>query len=392
MGDITGQKELSIYIHIPFCVKKCLYCDFLSSPAGEGDYRRYVEALIREIVQESGNYREYRVDTVYFGGGTPSLLPGKWVEEIMEAVSSHYRLAENCEASLEANPGTVTWEKLKSYQQAGINRLSLGAQSLKDGELEALGRIHNSADFFQSYQMAVEAGFRNLNVDLMLAIPRQSPESWRDTLGQVARLSPPPAHISAYSLIIEEGTPFHTQRPVLLEEDTERRMYRETGKFLAKYGYGQYEISNYALPGFQCRHNLAYWQRKNYAGFGIGAASLVENVRFRNIPHREGYVKNFLEEGAGIPIKEEVQRLSRQEQMEEFMFLGLRLTQGVSSKEFFRTFGVEIGQVYPGIVENFCQKGLLRVKEGPKGDSQWIALTEFGVDVSNYVMAEFLLS
>ncbi len=388
------NRELHIYIHIPFCVKKCLYCDFLSSSASEWEQERYVKALKKEIEQESRNYKDYLVTTIYFGGGTPSLLPGGWVEEIMDVVCCNYQIAENCEITLEANPGTVSEEKLKAWKRAGINRLSIGMQSADNRELSALGRIHTSRDFFHTYQMATKTGFDNINVDLMAGLPGQGISSLQNTLMTTAGLTPAPAHISVYSLIIEEGTPFYENEPAdIPDEDTEREMYKMTGETLSGYGYRQYEISNYAKPGYRCRHNEAYWRRKNYVGFGIGAASLIENVRFRNKPDGETYIKRYLEpekDTARKSVREKAQKLSIEEQMEEFMFLGLRMTEGISCDEFFRTFGTSINQVYPGIVDELCRKGALqKIKVEKNGDVR-ISLTRYGIDVSNYVMAEFL--
>lgn len=424
---IEDQKHLGIYIHIPFCVRKCFYCDFLSAPGDEEEKARYVEALCREIHKESKRYRDYTVNTIFIGGGTPSLLEGKSIAGILNRVHENYHVSEDCEISMEVNPGTVNREKLFCFKESGGNRLSIGLQSAVDSELKALGRIHTYEDFLMTYELALQAGFCNINVDLMTAIPGQSVESLHKTLQRVTEQKPMPAHISAYSLIIEEGTPFYEKRPELPDEDLERELYKITGDFLASKGYQQYEISNYALPGYACRHNTVYWRRGNYAGFGIGAASMVENVRFHNIGDRNKYVERLLNNGENLkmipnerdicrddfemknkntyviyeglqkslendPVKEDVQALSTEEQMEEFMFLGLRMREGVCKNEFARIFGQSIDQVYPGIVEDFCRKGLLMQRKDPMTGEEWIALTPFGMDVSNRVMAEFLLT
>lgn len=386
MAEKEDCKELSIYIHIPFCVRKCLYCDFLSKVSDEKEMEQYVKALCQEIVRESQSYVNYKVITIFIGGGTPSVLPGAGIEQILRAVREHYRIAENCEISMEANPGTVTLEKLVCWHRAGINRLSLGLQSAIDQELMALGRVHSSRDFFESYEMAVKSGFNNINIDLMSAIPGQSLGSWQETLQRVISLSMPPVHISAYSLIVEEGTPFYENMPELPDEDCEREMYKITNVILSKMGYVQYEISNYAKPGYQCRHNQVYWRRGNYVGFGVGAASMVDNVRFHNTRDINSYVNQYGK------VKENIHRLSVQEQMEEFMFLGLRMINGVSEEEFFKAFGNTIEQVYPGIVEDFCRKGLLKRETKQETGEHRISLTRYGIDVSNFVMVEFLLS
>ena len=426
-GTRTGRR-LGLYIHIPFCVQKCLYCDFLSAPAGEGERERYVEALCREIVREGKTYADYTVRTIYIGGGTPSLLSGDLILRILTLVYRSFRVEKDCEISLEANPGTVTDDKLKDWRRAGINRISLGAQSLQDEELKALGRIHDSQTFLDTYNMIIESGFNNINIDLMSGIPCQSLDSYRDTLEKVVSLKKRPPHISAYGLIVEEGTPFFENTPQLPDEDCEREMYALTGELLAKFGYCRYEISNYALPGYECRHNIGYWRRENYLGLGLGAASLIENVRFRNsrdmrryeqmqelsresgqgqekalpggsrqgqekaLPggSRQGQEKTL--SGGSEAFHKEQQVLSIEEQMEEFMFLGLRMTKGVSREEFFRAFGRDIDEVYPGIVENFCKKGLLRERKDDETGGAWLSLTDYGMDISNYVMADFLLT
>lgn len=379
------EKELSIYIHIPFCARKCLYCDFLSAPSSGEVRARYVDRLIREIKEESQSYVNYKVKTIFFGGGTPSLLEPDQVTGIMDSIRAYYSIERDCEISMEVNPGTCSVEKADAWKRAGINRISIGLQSLEDKELRALGRIHSAKDFYDTYETVVKTGFNNINIDLMTAIPGQTMESCERTVRAVTGLDPGPVHISAYSLIIEEGTPFFEDTPILPDEDMEREMYKITNDILSKAGYHRYEISNYAKPGFACRHNRVYWQRGNYVGFGIGAASLVENVRFSNGRN----LRKYLEEGS---VKEERQELSLQEQMEEFMFLGLRMTEGVSRKEFQKKFGRELDQIYPGIVEKHIKNGLLQCISDPMEREERIALTDFGIDVSNVVMADFLLT
>ncbi|MBD5546584.1 MAG: oxygen-independent coproporphyrinogen III oxidase [Lachnospiraceae bacterium] len=399
----STQKTLGIYIHIPFCVRKCLYCDFLSAPADLEEMERYVAALIREIRGESSNYAGDIVKSVFLGGGTPSLLPAESIEEILDTVYDCFDVDEACEISMEVNPGTVTLEKLSSWKKSGVNRLSIGLQSADDSELKVLGRIHTSKDFFDTYALAIKTGFNNINIDLMSAIPGQTLESYTDTLRVVTNLQPMPVHISSYSLMIEEGTPFYEDTPVLPDEDCEREMYKITGDFLTNLGYRQYEISNYAFPGYECVHNRRYWERGNYVGFGIGAASMIDNERFQNTNNITRYCNYYLQEKESVQKKEEAltkderikearQTLSRQEQMEEFMFLGLRMIKGISYSEFFHTFGATIDHVYPGIVEDFCQKGLLERRREPETGDIRIALTRRGIDVSNVVMAQFLIS
>lgn len=380
-----ADAELSLYIHIPFCVKKCLYCDFLSAPTPFMIREQYVKMLLKEIRRECSAYRKYKVITVFLGGGTPSLLEPDQILRIMDCIRDCFTLTDDCEVSMEVNPGTASAVKAKAWKAAGINRVSIGFQSLKDEELCALGRIHSRKECFHTYDLLVKTGFNNINIDLMTAIPGQTMESCLDTLERVIALVPAPAHVSVYSLIVEEGTPFFEDTPILPDEDTERAMYKNTHDILFRAGYARYEISNYAKPGYACRHNQVYWRRGNYAGFGIGAASLIENVRFNNGRDLDVYLR----EGA---VKENIQQLSVQEQMEEFMFLGLRRMNGVSVEEFRMTFGKDIEQVYPGLVAQYVEKGLLKRIPASGGQSERIALTERGIDVSNVVMADFLLT
>lgn len=376
------KKNMELYIHIPFCVKKCAYCDFLSFPADEGTKRRYVEKLMEEMRTMGAVCRDNTVSTVFVGGGTPSILKGEWMEELFSVLRENFSLEPDAEISMEANPGTVTKEKLFSYHRAGINRLSFGLQSAKERELSALGRIHSFEDFLESFRAARECGFENINVDLMSALPGQTADSWMETLKRTAELSP--EHISAYSLIVEEGTPFYeaygseTGRKLLPDEETEREMYHRTKAFLRECGYERYEISNYAKPGFACLHNIGYWTGVPYLGLGLGAASYLNGKRFSG----HGDMETYLASAAGT-YENEVQ-LTKKDMEEEFFFLGLRLTKGVSLAEFKERFGEDAAAVYPGVMERFVKEGAAVLSDGR------FFLTDYGMDVSNYVMAEFL--
>ena len=383
------MKELELYLHIPFCVKKCNYCDFLSAPAEEETRAAYVDALLEEI-RGFEDPEDYEVMTVFFGGGTPSILPGQEIFRIMEALREKFSFRKGAEITLEANPGTVDKEKLSCYKKAGINRLSFGLQSADAEELKKLGRIHTWEKFLESFQLAREAGFSNINVDLMSALPGQTKESWEKTLRQVLALQP--EHISAYSLIIEEGTPFYQlyekdverrdagEEPELLpSEEEERAMYEATGRILKEQGYLHYEISNYAKPGRECRHNLGYWQRRDYLGFGLGASTLLNPVRYKNTEDLEAYL-------GGDFSKKEFFVLTKDNQIEETMFLGLRVLEGVSKEKFREQFSCELRVVYRKELEKLEQEGLLE----EEGD--FVRLTSRGIDLSNPVLAEFLLS
>lgn len=365
----SGRKPLELYLHIPFCASKCKYCDFRSAPASGAARQAYVKDLCRKIRSHGDLAEVSLVVSIFLGGGTPSILEAEETGQIFQAIRETFSLAEDVEITTEMNPGTVSREKLKIYRNLGINRLSIGLQSMDDRELAMLGRIHTRQDFLDTYQMAREEGFSNINVDLISAIPYQTAESWRDTLIRTAQLGP--EHISAYSLIIEEGTPFYERygegrhAEELPDEDTERQMYHDTARILKDYGYHRYEISNYARAGYECRHNLGYWNRTEYLGIGESAASLIGNRRWV-----EG---------------EEPQELTVSEQMEEYMFLGLRKMEGVSKEQFRETFGRTLESVYQDVLDRMYQLGMLEEAEG------YVRLSERGIDVSNSVMSEFLL-
>ena len=379
------KKELELYLHIPFCVSKCKYCDFLSAPSGEEQRQIYVERLCRRIRYWSDvihNYG-YEIVSIFVGGGTPSILTEAQITQVFEAVHESFPIREDAEITLEMNPGTDVKDKLPVYRELGINRLSMGLQSADNEELKCLGRIHTYEDFRRVYQWAREAGFTNINVDLMSAIPGQTLESYEDTLRKVADLEP--EHISAYSLIIEEGTPFYERygegrhAEELPDEDIERQMYVRTGEILEDYGYHRYEISNYAKDGYECRHNLGYWDRKEYLGLGAGASSLMNHIRWKEPDHIGPSTGLVLEE------REDFTRLRRKDEMEEFMFLGLRKINGVSEYDFYKSFRVSMDEIYKDSIENLIKEGLL-VREEDR-----IRLTDRGIDLSNYALSQFLL-
>lgn len=397
---MQNKEELSLYIHIPFCVRKCGYCDFLSAPADEKARDRYVQALLMEIER----YRETetadrKIKTLYIGGGTPSILSVDQLDCIMQKIKYTFNFCDDIEASMEMNPGTASKEKCRALYQMGINRLSIGLQSTNDMELKTLGRIHSYEDFINTYTWCREAGFQNINVDLMAALPYQTVESYTTGLRKIIRLAP--EHISAYSLILEEGTPFYQKYNSgcypLPDEEQERLMYRETEQILAQAGYERYEISNYAKKGYACRHNLVYWQGGDYLGLGLGSSSYMDGVRFHNTTDFNTYVN----QGTYVEDREE---LSVQAKMEEFMFLGLRVMAGVSGTEFEKRFGKTMEDVYGDVLRKHEEEGLLQIErkedrkeaaaaEPAKGKTniEKVMLTTNGVDVSNYVFADFLL-
>ena len=388
------KKELELYVHIPFCVRKCAYCDFLSAPADTQERTLYIDALTEEIRARKNDFNAYRVSTIFLGGGTPSILEGDDSARIFRALQENFDISDDAEITMEVNPGTVTEEKAASWRKSGVNRLSIGLQSADDRELKMLGRIHTYREFLDTWKIVREAGFENVNVDLISAIPGQNLRSWSETLRKVADLGP--EHISAYSLIIEEGTPFYERYgdgsgedenkgnhlPPLPDEDTEREMYKATEKILAEYGYHRYEISNYSKTGYEYRHNLGYWERKEYLGLGLGASSLISECRFHNTADMGKYLRLY--ENAGTDICEDIEHLSVEDQMEEFMFLGLRKTVGISVDDFRKAFGKEIREVYGEQMRKLEEQRLIEYS------GNRVRLTERGTDISNYVFSEFM--
>jgi oxygen-independent coproporphyrinogen-3 oxidase len=331
----------------------------------------YMDTLQKEMKEKAIEYKEWCVDTVFIGGGTPTSVPYETIVRTMDTVKDVFSLCEDCEITMECNPGTVTKESLMAYRAAGINRLSIGLQSAEDDLLKKLGRIHTYDQFLQTFEWAREAGFTNVNVDLMSALPGQTVETWKETMEKVVALQP--EHISAYSLIIEEGTPFYdlydSHSELLPTEEDERQMYYDTKTFLASKGYERYEISNYAKPGYECRHNLSYWERIDYLGLGLGAASLLGNVRKSNQTELSEYLKgNF----AG-----EEETLTETAAMEEYFFLGLRMMKGVDFTKY--------RSQYEGKVAQLIEEGVLSM------NGNWLFLTDLGIDVSNYVLSQFLI-
>ncbi len=405
------RTPLELYVHVPFCIRKCAYCDFVSGPAGAEEMAGYVEALLSEI-QAAGRMEKvsgYKVVSVFFGGGTPSILRASDVERVLKGIRRVFFMEEGAEVTLEANPGTLTPEKLTAYRRAGINRLSLGLQSSNDRELALLGRIHTFDVFLESYRMVRDAGFSNVNVDLMAALPGQTEESFRKSLEAVAELEPaPPEHVSVYSLIVEEGTPFYAayheeaearaageaDTGLLPSEEAERNMYYMARSFLKERGYDRYEISNFARAGYECRHNIGYWTGISYLGFGVAASSYIEGKRFVNCEERKVYTEAMAElekdrdtEAALRTVRREEEIVTKDRAMEEFMFLGLRMMCGVSEKRFMERFGVSMEEIYGPVLEKMERDGLME-RDGIR--AAW-KLTDAGIDVSNYVLADFLL-
>lgn len=402
-------KDLRLYIHVPFCVKKCSYCDFLSGLSDKEGINSYFESLYKEIRSYSDRTGEYTVSSIFIGGGTPSCVPSEYIVRTLNELKDIFEFSSDkkLEITIEVNPGTIDARKLKDYKNAAINRISFGLQSIHDNELKLLGRIHTYLEFEKNYRLARDLGFNNINIDLMSALPGQTLESWEETLLRIVKLNP--EHISAYSLIIEEGTPFYDKygpegqdRDHLPTEDVDRLIYSRTKEILQSHGFERYEISNYAKDGFECRHNIAYWRGVSYLGLGLGAASLIENTRFSNLSSLSEYVNSINSIHNNIMysdmrdksyyslltdlfgIRRDITPLTKDNQMEEFMFLGLRMTEGVSKTEFFKRFLITIDDIYNDKLVKLEKEGLLNINKDR------VFLTDYGIDVSNIALSEFV--
>jgi oxygen-independent coproporphyrinogen-3 oxidase len=371
--------ETSLYIHIPFCVRKCLYCDFESYPEGKYSVDKYIDALIREF----GMYPGLAAKTVYVGGGTPTSIDRKYLNRFFDGLHRNTDLADCEEFSVEANPGTLTHDKIRCLLDAGVDRLSIGLQSWHDSELKMLGRIHSREDFVSNYEMARKLGFDNINVDLMFGIPMQRMEEWKATLAGVVDLEPD--HISCYSLMIEEGTPFHRmiESGLIKEIDQEddRDMYRYAVEYLDEKGYKRYEISNFAKEGKQCLHNITYWRNQSYIGIGLAAHSHMDGVRRWNTSDMATYL-DMLNEGV-VPVGGS-ERIDLGTGIFETIFLGLRMTDGVMFEDFKERFGLDILTVYSRQIKMLQKQGLVDVKHDR------FCLTDKGIDLSNRVFGEFM--
>lgn len=364
-----------IYIHIPFCVKKCKYCDFVSFADRTDEFSGYVSAVIDEMAE----YRGERVDTIFIGGGTPTVLPYKELGRLIGECFKNFNIASDYEFTVEANPETVTDDKIKAMLFGGVNRVSVGAQSFNDAELKKIGRIHDAKTAYNTICQLKEMGFNNINLDLMTALPNQTRESLSRTLETA--LSLPITHISAYSLIIEENTPLEREYSrgelVLPSEDEDRKMYKMTVETLKKSGFNQYEISNFAKAGYECRHNKKYWQCEEYIGLGVAAHSYLDGKRFYNTSDLKQYMSDRKH-------SEDVTVLTERDKIGEFMIMGLRMNEGISEAEFLRRFGTTVDGMYADELEKFVNGGFLVRKNGK------IALTDMGRDVSNSVLCEFV--
>ena len=373
------MKEVSLYIHIPFCKQRCFYCDFPTFAGKERFREDYVDALIKEIEDKCSNYL---IKTIFIGGGTPSYLEEKELEKLLIAVSK-LNLSDKLEYSIECNPGTVNEDKLKIMKKYGINRISFGLQSCNNQLLKKIGRIHTFKEFLENYNLARKIGFNNINIDLMYGLPNLTIQDWKDTLEKISELRP--EHISAYSLIIEEGTAFYKlyekDKLELPSEDDERVMDKLTKDILKSNGYHQYEISNFALPGKECEHNKVYWSLEEYIGVGSASSSYIDGYRLVNTSNINDYIEKI---NNNISVVIDKYENTIEDEMEEFVFMGLRMVSGIDLLKFKKKFGVDINSIYKEVIGKNIKDGLLVVEENK------MFLTAKGMELSNSVMSDFI--
>lgn len=388
------KEKIGIYVHIPFCLSKCKYCDFLSFQMDEINREKYIQALIKEI-KGFPDAKKYTVASVFIGGGTPTVSEKSQLTRILDSIFDKFDVLRNAEVTIECNPKTADLNKMKAIRYAGVNRLSIGVQSMEDRFLQALGRVHRVEDVYDTFTIAKQAGFTNINADLMFSLPGQTVDDWEKTLKMALELKP--AHISAYSLIIEENTPFYdkyhdalcernegNEQSLLPSEEDEIKMYELTQKLLAENGFKQYEVSNFALEGYESVHNDGYWTRRSYIGFGLGAASLVNETRYENTRDFKAYLENSSDIWHKNFNSDMGDKLDIKDSMSETMFLGLRRKHGVSKTDFRLKFGVDVMEVYGSVINKQKQAGLLIV------DEDEIYLSDKGNLVSNICLAEYL--
>ena len=381
-----GNEMLGLYVHIPFCVSKCNYCDFNSYKIDKNSKETYIQDLKKEInlyKQERKNNNEEEISSIFLGGGTPSILSSEEIKYIFESIKENFKIREDAEITIECNPGTLTKEKLMTMKEVGINRLSMGLQAVQDDHLKSIGRIHTYNEFEKNYKEAIEVGFENINVDLMYALPNQKPGEWKESLEKIVKLNP--SHISAYSLILEEGTKLYDMYEdnefEITDEDTDIDMYNYTINYLKENGYNQYEISNYAKEGFECRHNILYWKCDHYIGLGPGASGYLSNYRYNNVESLQDYHEKLSKNKKPI---ENLEKLSIEDKIQEKIFMGLRMNEGIKFDDLKKQFNTDVKEKYSNQIKELKEKEL--INESIAGFS----LTQRGREISNSVFVEFI--
>ncbi|GAA0101239.1 radical SAM family heme chaperone HemW [Paraclostridium bifermentans] len=374
---------LGLYIHVPFCAQKCYYCDFNSYKINSNQKKEYLINIEREMKFYEGEFKDKCFDTVFFGGGTPSILTVDELKELVNNINENFNIKKDAEITIECNPGTINREKLEAMKKMGINRLSIGLQATQNYHLKSIGRIHTYEEFEKNYYDALDIGFKNINIDLMYALPNQKTQEWKDTLDKIIKLNP--SHISAYSLILEEGTKlydmYQNKEFELLDEDTDINMYNYTIDTLKRHGYNQYEISNYSKEDLECKHNIRYWKCDNYLGLGPGASGFIGDTRYSNIEDICEYNKCIMQNIR--PVSEEIE-LTKKDKIEEFIFMGLRMNEGINIDVFKERFDTDFYDIYQEVMDNLIKRELVRF------DGKNISLTQKGREISNSVFIEFL--
>lgn len=374
---------LGLYIHVPFCAQKCYYCDFNSYKINSNQKKEYLINIEREMKFYKDEFKDKCFDTVFFGGGTPSILTVDELKELVNNINENFNIKKDAEITIECNPGTINREKLEAIKKMGINRLSIGLQATQNYHLKSIGRIHTYEEFEKNYYDALDIGFKNINIDLMYALPNQKTQEWKDTLDKIIKLNP--SHISAYSLILEEGTKlydmYQNKEFELLDEDTDINMYNYTIDILKRHGYNQYEISNYSKEDLECKHNIIYWKCDNYLGLGPGASGFIGDTRYSNIEDICEYNKCIMQNIR--PVSEEIE-LTKKDKIEEFIFMGLRMNEGINVDIFKERFDTDFYDIYQEVMDKLLKRELVRF------DGKNISLTQKGREISNSVFIEFL--
>ena len=374
---------LGLYIHVPFCAQKCYYCDFNSYKIKSNEKEDYLINIEREMHLYKDEFKDKYFDTVFLGGGTPSILKSEELSRLFDKLNENFNIKKDAEITIECNPGTINKEKLKFMKKMGINRLSIGLQAVQNYHLKSIGRIHTYEEFERNYYDAIDVGFNNINIDLMYALPNQKEDEWRETLNKIISLNP--SHISAYSLILEEGTKlydmYENNEFKLLDEDTDIKMYEYTIHTLKRHGYNQYEISNYSKEGLECRHNIIYWKCDHYLGIGPGASGFIGDTRYSNIEDICEYNKCIMQNIR--PVSEEIE-LTKKDKIEEFIFMGLRMNEGINVDIFKERFDTDFYDIYQEVMDKLIKRELVRF------DGKNISLTQKGREISNSVFIEFL--
>lgn len=374
---------LGLYIHIPFCIKKCKYCDFNSFKLNIDEKKKYISALEQEMKLYKDEVKDKEIDSIFIGGGTPTVLNGDEIKTLFKKINENFKIKEDAEITMECNPGTIDEKKLLAMKESGVNRLSIGLQAVQNHHLKYIGRIHTYEEFEKNYIEAKNIGFNNINIDLMYALPNQTVEDWKETLEKIVKLNP--EHISAYSLILEENTElfdmFNRKEFRLLDEDTDIEMYEYTINYLKLHGYNQYEISNYAKTGYECNHNILYWKCENYIGIGTSSAGYLNNIRYNNICEIDKYEEAVLNNKKPIEFEEFT---SEKDEIEEKIFLGLRMNEGIKFIDFEEKYNLNFEDKYKEQIEKLTKMNLIEV------DNQGMRLTQKGREISNSVFVEFM--